>query len=82
MVAKVFHCHLSVRGAVRWPKRELRGLFRSTKTGKLLTPEEAREVLFEHLAQGHEVIPCDQACEGFDYSGKGCPGHTQPQEAL
>lgn len=75
MANTITHCHLSVRGALRWPKRELRGMFRSESTGKLLTADECREVLFDHLAQGHEVIPCGPACEGFDYSGNGCPGH-------
>ncbi|MGY4892334.1 UNVERIFIED_CONTAM: hypothetical protein EX528_18830 [Xanthomonas axonopodis] len=74
---KVMHIHLSVRGALRWPKNELRGMFSDPATGRTLTPDEAREVLMGHLSRGHEVIPCSAECEGFDYAGGGCPGHAQ-----
>lgn len=81
MAETIHHCHLSVRGALRWPKRQLAGLFSDAKTGRKLTPDECREVLLEHLSQGHEAIPIGPACEGFDYSGGGCPGHTHEVHA-
>ena len=57
MADTIIHCHLSVRGALRWRKRQLAGMFRSSTTGRKLTADEVREVLFDHLAQGHVVIP-------------------------
>ena len=71
----IIHCCLSVRGAILWPKRELKGMF--VRDGRKTTAEESREILMDHLAQGHEVLPfC--ACPDFDYSGKGCPGVETP----
>lgn len=74
----IHHVHLSVRGALtNMTKRDLAGLFSEVSTGRALSADEARQVLFDHLAQGHEVIPLDPACEGFDYAGGGCPGHPK-----
>lgn len=76
MGSTTHHVHLRVRAAIRdFTRKELASLFVSTKTGKNLSAEEAKEVLFDHLAQGHEVIPMGPVCTGFDWTGKGCPGH-------
>ena len=70
-----YHLHLDVAGAlVNMTDRELDGLFERTPSGEPLSAAEARRVLTEHLANGRRVIPL-AACEGFDYSGTGCPGH-------
>ncbi len=80
---RTVHVCLSVRGALNWSRRELkratRWIFRDD--GSRYTPDELREALMDELAQGHEVIPMAQECEGFDYSGGGCPGHERPEPA-
>ncbi|QZN81657.1 hypothetical protein K5K93_04270 [Stenotrophomonas sp. DR822] len=48
--------------------------------GDPVTAAEARRVLTDHLANGRRVIPL-APCEGFDYSGTGCPGHLAAAEA-
>ena len=73
-MAKRIHMCQSVRGAlINWNPREWKNCV--TENGKTLTPDEVRNRLFDELAKGHEVIPIGDACEGFDYSGSGCPGH-------
>jgi len=72
MTSQTFHMSLSVRGALGWPKRMLREMFR-TDDGHPLTPDEARDELMSHLSEGHEVLPMG-SCEGFDFR-TGCPGH-------
>lgn len=70
------HMCLDIRGALRWPKRMLKGMFRDDD-GRELGAEEARERLMDELAKGRRVLPYGD-CEGFDYQ-TGCPGH--PSEA-
>lgn len=67
------HMHLSVRDAIKWPKSQLRTLFKEDETGRQLTAEEAREYLLDLLSEGKELIPLGK-CENFDYK-KGCLGH-------
>ncbi|MCY1275348.1 hypothetical protein D9M69_494460 [compost metagenome] len=72
-----YHVHLCVRGYLRdASKRELAGMFQR-QDGTKLSADEAREYLMDCLAEGKEVLPLSQECEGFDYSGKGCPGHAK-----
>ena len=78
MAERIVHMCLSVRGALNWPKRRLVGLLRDTETGKALSPEQVREWLMDHLAQGHEVVPMC-SCPDFDFV-KGCPGKTVEAE--
>ncbi len=75
MTFKKIHMCLSVRGALNWPKGELR---RATKwilkpDGSKFTLEELRNALMDELVKGHEVIPINR-CDNFDYK-KGCLGH-------
>lgn len=73
------HCHLDVRGAIKnFSKRELGSLFKNAETGRWLTADEAKDALLDHLAAGRIVLPMGPACEGFDYAGGGCPGHSAP----
>lgn len=37
--------------------------------------KEARKYLAECQEKGWKKIPFGEPCEGFDYFGKGCPGH-------
>ncbi|RMP62379.1 MULTISPECIES: hypothetical protein [unclassified Pseudomonas] len=75
---RTVHIHLSVRGAIRdFSKRQLTGLFRHAD-GTKCTADEAIDHLLEALAYGKEVLPFGPPCEGFDFSGKGCPGHDNP----
>jgi hypothetical protein len=64
---------LDIRGALRWPKRRLRGLVRDTETGRYASADEAREWLMDRLVEGKRVLPMCE-CEGFSYE-TGCPGH-------
>lgn len=82
MTTKTYHLCLSVRGALmNWSNRRLAGVFRHDD-GRSMTPREAKQTLLDELAKGHEVIPIGTACEGFDYSGGGCPGHEVPEAPL
>lgn len=74
-MSTIHHVCLSVRGYLAGPDSDLRKLFR--RDGKFLTPREAREVLMQHLAEGREVLPIGEPCEGFDFKGNGCPGHEE-----
>jgi hypothetical protein len=66
---------LSVRGAMRWSKSRLKGLFEVD--GRKSTADESWQLLADELAKGHEVLPLGE-CEGFDYV-RGCPGHERPE---
>lgn len=70
----MMHASLSVRGALRWPKSQLRGLFRDSD-GRLTTAAESRDRLLDLLSQGVELLPLGQ-CEGHDPKN-GCPGHQE-----
>ncbi len=76
MTTKTVHMCLSVRGALKtMTRRQLAGMFRHDD-GRKMSADEAKDALMDELVKGHEVIPFGKACEGFDYSGDGCPGHT------
>lgn len=78
MAGRLIHVCLNVRCALlNWSNREFRHMVRN---GQPLSPREARAALLNELARGHEVIPIGPACEGFDYSGGGCPGHDIDEE--
>lgn len=73
---KKIHMCQSVRGALtNFNAADWVDVMKNTETGKYLRPDEVREYFFDQLAMGHEVIPLAPDCEGFDYSGDGCPGH-------
>ncbi|WP_428383722.1 hypothetical protein [Nevskia ramosa] len=75
----------------KFPK-DYRGIFQHDN-GSLLTPQEAREELFDRIAKGQHVMPlspecggpcmhADKGCVGFNYGeGGGCPGYTIPEAA-
>lgn len=73
-MAKIHHVCLSVRAYLDGFDSSLRRLFKHPN-GRWFAPREARQLLGEELAKGHTVLPFGPACEGFDYSGNGCPGH-------
>jgi hypothetical protein len=75
----IVHCCLDVRGALKMTKRQLSGMFRDGD-GRRLSADETRAVLLDHIAVGHEVIPCGPICPGFDYK-TGCPGHESETQA-
>lgn len=75
-MSKNYHLCIDVRGALaNWKPSRFRGLFTDDVTGRSLSAQEAKAYLLDELAKGHKVIPCSDECEGFDYSGPGCPGH-------
>lgn len=75
MTKQIQHMCQSVRGALQnWKPRDWRNVIRDDQ-GRWLTPAEAKFFFMDELAKGHEVLPFGEPCEGFDYSGGGCPGH-------
>jgi hypothetical protein len=80
-VSKVIHMCVSVRGVLRKSnaelERELRGCVTNNDGKTLYTAEEIRAAFSDELSKGHEVVPCSETCEGFDYK-TGCPGHEVP----
>lgn len=77
-MAKIRHMCMDMRGFLRHTKYPsgFRGLFKDND-GKQMSPEMAREALFDALAKGWRLLPCGD-CEGFDYQ-TGCPGHKQKE---
>ena len=74
-VGKIYHVSLDIMSACEWPKSRLRKLLVNTATGRMLTSDEARRVLLQHLSEGRKFLPTGD-CEGFDYQ-TGCPGHEE-----
>lgn len=73
------HFCLDVRGVLKnWKTSQLRGLFKHPD-GRRMSASEARDVLLDELSKGHVVIPCGPPCDGFDYTGGGCPGHNDAE---
>jgi hypothetical protein len=69
------HVCISVSGALRnFKPREWRNCV-TDDDGNYVTPEVFREYLLQCQAEGKDVIPFGKPCEGFDYTGGGCPGH-------
>ena len=84
-IGRTIHCSVDVRGLLRQNKRELarwRGAFvmGNGSTSAANTVDEIREVLFDQLAMGREVLPIGKPCPGWDYK-TGCPGHPGLQVA-
>ena len=69
----IFHASLDVRSYLKAPKKSLRGLFKHPSGTRRMTPEEARDVLMDELAHGHDFIPFGH-CDNFDFKS-GCKGH-------
>lgn len=82
MAGETIHVCVSVRGAIRslTASRAKMAPGMSHAGGRPMTREEAIESLLDELAKGHEVLPFGDPCEGFDYSGGGCPGHEKDDE--
>lgn len=70
---KTMHVSLCVRGALKWPKKKLRGMLVDIETGRTLSADEARDKLLDFLSQGVELLPTTK-CEGHNPK-TGCPGH-------
>lgn len=79
MANTIYHCSLSVRGALKHSTRRERASTFVATNGQKLTADEAKDVLMDHLAKGHECIPMASDCVDFDYTGGGCPGHAEDQ---
>lgn len=84
-MTQTLHVHLSVRGLIhngfrdrRYFKQCLKWVTRDDGT-RYRDVTELLEALLDAIAKGHEALPMTkQPCEGFDYSGNGCPGHRGP----
>ncbi len=75
MPTRTVHLCLSVRGALKNMSNSDLANMIVHDDGSKATADEAKDYLLDELANGHEVIPIGDPCEGFDYSGGGCPGH-------
>ena len=77
MKGKTIHMCVSVRGAIGNLQRSRAKMApgMSHAGGRPMTRLEAIDALFDELEKGHKVLPMGEPCEGFDYSGGGCPGH-------
>ena len=81
-MSQILHMCLSVRGVIyrgfrdkRYFRGCLKWLTRDDGT-PYRNVDELLNALLDLIDKGHEVIPMTrEPCEGFDYSGKGCPGH-------
>lgn len=72
------HLAINVQGFLEnYRRRSMAGLV-TNDDGSKCTDAEARQFFYDHLKQGHTVIPtCDpKECPDFDYTGDGCPGMT------
>lgn len=87
---RISYVCMDVRGALsdlKFP-RDYRRMFKADD-GRTLSPDEARNALYDELAKGHEFIPTHpgcrnpctvSACKGFQYKrgpdgAWGCPGY-------
>ena len=70
-MGKIIHSGLDVRGALKWPKGKLKGMF-THESGRSTTANESRDILLDELAKGHELLPLGP-CDNWDYQS-GCQG--------
>lgn len=72
-----FHMCINVEGLLRtlMRKRSKMATGITDDNGRPMTREDAISRLFDELRAGHSVLPFGPGCDGFDYGGKGCPGH-------
>ncbi len=74
---RIIHMCVSIRGALR----NMQGMRSNTKSymdddnGNPLTVGQAREALYDELAQGRKVLPMGK-CDNFSYQ-EGCLGHEK-----
>lgn len=77
-MSRQIHTCISVRGALmNWNPNNWRGA--THDDGTPASPSEFKAFLLEELSKGREVIPFGDPCEGFDYSGRGCPGQEEAE---
>lgn len=74
------HMSMNIAGFLRHhaKKNSWAGYF-NNEDGIEMTDREAREFIQQCLAKGWKKIPLGH-CDGFDYFGGGCPGHTITKE--
>ena len=79
-MSKIVHMCLDIRGFLlnHTRKRDFEHMFRHDD-GRLMSADEAKAELLNHLAMGRKVLPFGD-CEGFSYE-TGCPGHEVSGEA-
>ncbi len=73
MANRTHHMCIDIRGVLNWKDKDLKKLFKADDGGKA-TAQEIRNYLYDQLADGWEVLPFGEPCEGFDKK-TGCPGH-------
>lgn len=72
--SKTYCVGLSIRSAITWSDRDLKGLLKGPD-GRMLSPDEARHHLIEELRHGHEILPFG-TCDNWSFQD-GCQGHPQ-----
>lgn len=76
--SRTFDNHLRVQGALRdFSNRQLKGMSR-LEGCRERTAYGAKDHLLEALALSKEVLPFGPPCDGFDFTGSGCPGQDTP----
>lgn len=77
-MARRFHIQIDVRNTLlNWSDAEWDGA--CSVGGRKLSAREAKAAFLDELAKGRVVLPAGEACEGFDPTGGGCPGHDVPE---
>lgn len=71
-MSKILHVGLSIRGAL---KDETLARCITAKDGRQLSQLEIHNILCDLLADGVEMIPIGEPCEGWNWK-TGCPGHN------
>jgi len=76
------HMSINLEGMLRNYGKKKINIFED-EDGKIISDKEARIYIQQCLSKGWKVIPMggNDCCEGFDYSGGGCPGHEVKDDA-
>lgn len=71
------HMAVNIQGFLENYRRRSMKVLIINDDGTPMTDSEARQYLYDHLKQGHSLLPMcsEKDCPDFDYFGGGCPGH-------
>lgn len=76
-VSTTYHCCLDIAGflATHSRKKDYTRMLKDPKTGKTLSPDEAKRHLLDELASGKKMLPMSADCDNFSFQ-TGCGGHN------
>ena len=76
----IFHVHIDIMDAIRWPDKELQLIFRG-ENGEIQSAHEIREGLRQHLTTGITKLTSEKCTNKKpDGSCAGCPNPKQTLE--